>query len=114
MWHSRSRRIVMRSVTYIFEILSKCIEAGETQTRYFRFAVNRVAQIVESGLFDVSDALSTSLLDPISASLSEHAVTTDQYCLPLSNLDRTGRCRSALDAFLWPGVGAINRGQKNK
>src|SRR3546814_8636005 len=55
MWQSRSRRIVMRSVTYIFEILSKCIEAGETQTRSFRFAVNRVAQIVESGLFDVSE-----------------------------------------------------------
>src|SRR3546814_16542816 len=88
MWQSRSRRIVMRSVTYIFEILSKCIEAGETQTRSFRFAVNRVAQIVESGLFDVSDALSTSLLDTLPASLSEHTVPPDQYFRLISILDR--------------------------
>jgi len=60
MWQSRSRRIVTRSVTYIFEILTKCIEAGETQTRSFRFAVNRVAQIVESGLFDVTPSLPRS------------------------------------------------------
>src|SRR3546814_14484852 len=78
----------MRSVTYIFEILSKCIEAGETQTRSFRFAVNRVAQIVESGLFDVSDALSTSLLDTLSTSLSDHAATTDQFCRLIAILDR--------------------------
>ena len=111
MWQSRSRRIVTRSVTYIFEILTKCIEAGETQTRSFRFAVNRVAQIVESGLFDVSDALSTSLLDTLSASLSEHAVTTDQYCRLISILDRDGRCLSALEAFLLAEDGAIHEWQ---
>src|SRR3546814_10790730 len=101
----------MRSVTYIVEILSKCIEAGETQTRSFRFAVNRVAQIVESGLFDVSDALSTSLLDTLSASLSEHAVTTDQYCRLISILDRDGRCLSALEEFLLAEDGAIHEWQ---
>ncbi|HJS12098.1 RNA-directed DNA polymerase [Sphingopyxis sp.] len=111
MWQSRSRRIVTRSVTYIFEILSKCIAAGETQTRSFRFAVNRVAQIVESGLFDVSDALSTSLLDTLSASLSEHAVTTDQYCRLISILDRDGRCLPALEAFLLAEDGAIHEWQ---
>lgn len=108
MWQSRSRRIVTRSVTYIFEILTKCIEAGETQSRSFRFAVNRVAQIVESGLFDVSDALSTSLLDTLSASLSDHAVTTDQYCRLISILDRDGRCLPALEAFLLAEEGAIH------
>src|SRR3546814_12352565 len=101
----------MRSVTYIVEILSKCIEAGETQTRSVRFAFNRVAQIVESGLFDVSDALSTSLLDTRSASLSEHAVTTDQYCRLISILDRDGRCLSALEAFLLAEDGAIHEWQ---
>lgn len=111
MWQSRSRRIVTRSVTYIFEILSKCIAAGETQTRSFRFAVNRVAQIVESGLFDVSDALSTSLLDTLSTSLSEHAVTTDQYCRLISILDRDGRCLPALEAFLLAEDGAIHEWQ---
>lgn len=108
MWQSRSRRIVTKSVTYIFNILTQCIEAGDTQTRQFRFAVNRVAQIVESGLFDVSDALSTTLLDTLSSSLSEHAVTTDQYCRLIATLDHEGRCLPALESFLLAEEGAIH------
>src|SRR3546814_15859996 len=50
MWQSRSRRIVMRSVTYIFEILSKCIEAGETQTRSFRFARSEERGVGKEGV----------------------------------------------------------------
>lgn len=100
MWQSRSRRIVTKSVTYIFSILSKCIAAGDSQTRTFRFAVNRIAQIVETGLFDVGDALSIELLNTLSRSLSEHAVTTDQYCRLIATLDREGRCMPALAAFL--------------
>jgi Reverse transcriptase (RNA-dependent DNA polymerase) len=108
MWKSRSRRIVTRSVSYIFDILSRCITAGETQTRTFRFAVNRVAKIVDSGLFDVGDALSINLLDTLSRSLSEHAVTTDQYCRLITTLDRDGRCLPALEAFLLAEDGAIH------
>lgn len=108
MWQSRSRRIVTRSVAYIFKILTGCIETGDTQTRQFRFAVNRVAQIVESGLFDVGDALSTTLLDTLSRSLAEHAVSTDQYCRLIATLDRDGRCLPALEAFLLAEEGAIH------
>lgn len=108
MWRSRSRRIITRSVTYIFDILTKCIADGDSQTRKFRFAVNRVAQIVESGLFDVGDALSKDLLDALSRSLSEHAVTTDQYCKLIATLDREGRCLPALEAFLLAEEGAIH------
>lgn len=108
MWQSRSRRIVTRSVTYIFDILTRCIAAGDTQTRTFRFAVNRVAKIVESGLFDVGDALSIELLDALSRSLSEHAVTTDQYCRLIATLDRDGRCLPALEAFLLTDGSAIH------
>ncbi|AZI35287.1 hypothetical protein NT2_17_00090 [Caenibius tardaugens NBRC 16725] len=108
MWQSRSRRIVTRSVTYIFDILTRCIAAGDSQTRTFRFAVNRVAKIVESGLFDVGDALSIELLDALSRSLSEHAVTTDQYCRLIATLDRDGRCLPALEAFLLADGGAIH------
>lgn len=108
MWRSRSRRIIARSVTYIFDILTKCIAEGDSQTRKFRFAVNRVAQIVESGLFDVGDALSKDLLDALSRSLSEHAVTTDQYCKLIATLDGEGRCFPALEAFLLAEDGAIH------
>lgn len=108
MWQSRSRRIVTRSVTYIFNILIDCIKSGETQSRQFRFAVNRVAQIVESGLFDVGDALSTALLDTLSGTLSSHAVSTDQYCRLIAILDRDGRCLPALESFLLAEERAIH------
>lgn len=108
MWQSRSRRIMTRSVTYIFNILSECITRGETQSRQFRFAVNRVAQIVESGLFDVGDALSTSLLDALSGTLLDQAVTTDQYCRLITILDREGRCLPSLEKFLLDEEGTIH------
>ncbi|MEP0338861.1 MAG: reverse transcriptase domain-containing protein [Alphaproteobacteria bacterium] len=108
MWQSRSRRVVTNSVTYIFNILTECIESGDTQSRQFRFAVNRVAQIVESGLFDVGDTLSTTLLDTLSATLNAQAVSTDQYCRLISILDREGRCLTALEAFLLADERAIH------
>lgn len=108
MWQSRSRRVVTRSVTYIFNILTACITSGDTQSRQFRFAVNRIAQIVESGLFDVSDPLSTTLLDTLSGTLSDHAVSTDQYCRLIAILDRDGRCLPELEAFLLAEEGAIH------
>lgn len=108
MWQSRSRRLVTRSVTYIFAILTDCIAAGETQSRQFRFAVNRVAQIVESNLFDVGDALSTTLLDILSGTLSDQAVSTDQYCRLIAVLDKAGRCLPVLEVFLLEEDGAIH------
>ncbi|CAN7479907.1 RNA-directed DNA polymerase [Bosea sp. LjRoot237] len=108
MWQSRSRRLVTRSVSYIFKILTDCIASGETQSRQFRFAVNRIAQIVESGLFDVGDALSATLLDTLSRTLSEHAVSTDQYCRLIAILDKDGRCLPALESFLLAEEGAIH------
>jgi hypothetical protein len=108
MWQSRSRRIITRSVTYIFDILSRCIAEGDSQTRTFRFAVNRVAKIVDSGLFDVGDALSINLLDTLSRTLSEHVVSTDQYCRLIATLDRDGRCLPSLEEFLLAEDGAIH------
>jgi hypothetical protein len=108
MWQSRSRRIVTRSVIYIFNILTDSIASGDTQSRQFRFAVNRVAQIVESGLFEVGEALSTTLLDTLSATLSDQAVSTDQYCRLIAILDKAGHCLPTLEAFLLTEEGAIH------
>lgn len=108
MWQSRSRRLVTRSVSYIVEMLENCIESGETQSRQFRFAVNRIAQIVECELFDVGDALTFSLLDALSGTLLDQAVSTDQYCRLIAILDRDGRCLPALEAFLMQEEGAIH------
>lgn len=108
MWKSRSRRLVMRSVTYIYKILIDCIRSDETQSRQFRFAVNRIAKILESGIFDVGDALSKPLLDTLSKTLYDQAVSTDQYCRLIEILDKDGYCLSALEDFLLAEQGAIH------
>ena len=108
MWQSKSRRVVIQSVPYIFNILIGCIERGDTQARQFRFAVNRVATIVASGLFSVGDSLSDRLLDTLSRSLSEHAASTEQYCRLLDTLDSNGRCFPALEVFLLDEESAIH------
>jgi hypothetical protein len=108
MWQSRSRRLVTRSVTYIFKMLTNCIASGQTQSRQFRFAVNRIAQVVESGLFDVGNALSTTLLDTLAGTLAHQAASTDQYCRLIQILDKDGRCLPALEVFLLSEDGAIH------
>ena len=40
MWKSRSRRVIARSAKYIYQLLRESIDAKQTQSRQFRFAVN--------------------------------------------------------------------------
>lgn len=108
MWNSRSRRLVAKSVTYIFDMLKSCISNGETQSRQFRFAVNRVSLIVDSGLFSIADELANEMLAILSASLRDNAASTDQYCRLISILDVDGRCLPQLEAFLLDERGSIH------
>jgi hypothetical protein len=80
MWRSRSRRVIMRSTKYIFQLLQECIDSKQTQSRQFRFAVNRLIQIVDAGIFDVHDEMASKLKSLLIDSLEDHAVSTDQYC----------------------------------
>ncbi|HBP6730386.1 TPA: RNA-directed DNA polymerase [Pseudomonas aeruginosa] len=80
MWRSRSRRVIARSAKYIHQLLRECIEQKETQSRQFRFAVNRLIQLVEANLFDIHKALATDLKSLIINTLEDHAASTDQFC----------------------------------
>lgn len=80
MWKSRSRRVFIRSIEYIIKILRDCLAEGTTQSRTFRFAVNRLSQLIEAGLFDVDSDDSEKLLDYAFNSLNEDAVSSDQIC----------------------------------
>lgn len=86
MWRSRSRKVIVRSTKYIFQMLKECIDAKETQSRQFRFAVNRLIRLVDAGLFDIQDALAADLKALIIESLEAHAASTDQYCRLLGAL----------------------------
>ncbi|WP_124254218.1 RNA-directed DNA polymerase [Cereibacter sphaeroides] len=80
MWKSRSRRVFIRSIEYIVEILREALAKGDTQSRTFRFAVSRLSQLVEAKLFDVESEDADALLEYALQSLKDDAVSTDQLC----------------------------------
>lgn len=100
MWRSRSRRVIIRSTKYIFQLLRECIGSKQTQSRQFRFAVNRLIRIVEAGIFDVRDEIATQLKSLLIDSLEDHAVSTDQYCRLLSILGLSPEDLEKIEQFL--------------
>ncbi len=87
MWRSKSRRIIIRSIPYIYQILEDCIEKKETQSRQFRFAVNRFTTLIESKLFDASSQMAHELIELVLTKLDEQAASSDQFCRLLASLE---------------------------
>lgn len=100
MWKSRSRRVIARSVPLVYQMLKDCIEQNSTQSRQFRFAVNRLIRLVDSDLFDVGTLLSNELVKLLLDTLQDQAASTDQYCRLLSILDLTQDNLQFLQDFL--------------
>lgn len=100
MWKSRSRRVVIRSAKYISGIVSSKISEGNTQSRSFRFAVNRLSQLVQAGLIEFDGAHIQELREALLASLYDNAVSTDQYCRILIAIDSDGASCPQIEAYL--------------
>lgn len=100
MWKSRSRRVIARSVPLICEMVRDCIEQKASQSRQFRFSVNRLAMLIDSDLFDVASALSDSLVQLLIDTLQEQAASTDQYCRLLSMLELSPNSLSQIESYL--------------
>lgn len=89
MWRSRSRRVIARSAKYIHQLLRECIIEKQSQSRQFRFAINRLIQLTEANLFDIHIDLATELKSLLIETFEEHAASTDQYCRMLWALKPT-------------------------
>lgn len=111
MWRSRSRRVIIRSTKYIFKILKECIESKQTQSRQFRFAVNRLIRLVDAGIFDVRDDIAKQLKSLLIDSLEDHAASTDQYCRLLSILELSPDELERIEEFLCDHERAIHSWQ---
>lgn len=90
MWRSRSKRVISRSVPLLNEMLIDAVQSRNTQSRQFRFLVNRMRKLLDADLFDASALLNNEFLDLVLDALDEQAASTDQFCsllrkVPLSN-----------------------------
>ncbi|WP_313326155.1 RNA-directed DNA polymerase [Sphingobium yanoikuyae] len=100
MWKSRSRRVFIRSIEYVVRILRDCLSGGETQSRTFRFAVNRLSQLVDAGLFEVDGDDGAKLLEYALSSLNEDAVSSDQICKLIDALHPNDEFLAKISDFL--------------
>ncbi|HFX0879022.1 TPA: RNA-directed DNA polymerase [Pseudomonas aeruginosa] len=111
MWRSRSRRVIARSAKYIHQLLRECIERKETQSRQFRFAVNRLIQLAEANLFDIHTDLAADLRSLLIETLEEHAASTDQYCRILGTLNLNQLDLEKITSYLQDGERSIHSWQ---
>ncbi|MED5606333.1 RNA-directed DNA polymerase [Pseudomonas sp. JH-2] len=111
MWRSRSRRVIARSAKYIHQLLRECIEQKETQSRQFRFAVNRLIQLAEAKLFDIHTDLAVELKALLIETLEEHAASTDQYCRILGALSLNEQDLETITAYLQDSEKSIHSWQ---
>jgi len=100
MWKSRSRRVIARSIPLIHEMVRECIEKKETQSRQFRFAVNRLAILIDADIFDVGSELSDELVHLLLNTMEEQAASTDQYCRLFSMLELTPAALLEIENYL--------------
>jgi hypothetical protein len=100
MWKSRSRRVIARSIPLIHQMVKDCIVRKETQSRQFRFSVNRLAMLIDADLFDVGSTFSDELVQLLLDTLQEQAASTDQYCRILSMLELTAQALSSIESYL--------------
>lgn len=114
MWKSRSRRVFIRSIEYIAQIIRDSLENGETQSRTFRFAVNRLSQLIEAQLFDVNSDEAKALLDYAIGSLASDAVSSDQICKLIIVLDPDEAYLSKLSEFILDRKACIHDWQNHK
>lgn len=111
MWRSRSRRVIARSAKYIYQLLKDCIDNKQTQSRQFRFAVNRLIQLSEAKIFDIHTEISGDLKLLIIESLEDHAASTDQYCRLLSALNLTEDDHEKITQYLMDDEKSIHSWQ---
>lgn len=108
MWRSRSRRVIARSAKYIYQLLKDCIDNKQTQSRQFRFAVNRLIQLSEAKLFDIHTEISDDLKLLLIDTLEDHAASTDQYCRLLSALNLTDNDYKKITQYLMDNEKSIH------
>jgi len=100
MWRSKSKKVIARSIPVLFEFLQKQIEAGETQSRPFRYCINRFKTLISSNLFDSKSILASEIASALIGELDRQPVSTDQFCKLLMDLDLSEEQNQSIGNFI--------------
>lgn len=114
MWRSKSRRVILRSIRYIHQLIEECVESSQTQSRQFRFAVNRLALTIDAGIHDRRTEQSARLKSFLIDSLEEQAVSTDQMCRILTKVGLSQDELEKIEDFLCDSERSIHPWQNGQ
>lgn len=87
MWRSRSKKIIAKSIPILYHFLKDQLENGETQSRPFRYCINRFKTLISSNLFASKSILANDIADALINEFESQPVSTDQFCKLLKDLD---------------------------
>lgn len=100
MWRSKSKKVIARSVPILFEFLQKQVYDGKTQSRPFRYCINRFKTLISSNLFNSKSILALEIADSLIDELRNQPVSTDQFCKLLMDLDLSDEQNQAIVKFV--------------
>jgi len=100
MWRSKSKKVITRSIPVLFEFLQKKLNEGDTQSRPFRYCINRFKTLISSNLFDAKSFLASKIADTLIGELVRQPVSTDQFCKLLMDLDLSSSQNQAIADFI--------------
>lgn len=100
MWRSKSRKVIARSIPILFKFLQKQIDEGETQSRPFRYCINRFKTLISSNLFDSKSILACEIADTLIQEFGKQPVSADQFCKLLMDLDLSDAQNESIASFI--------------
>lgn len=111
MWRSKSRRIIGKSVPYLHEILIDLVQKRDTQSRQFRFCINRLSTLINANIYDCQSVLTNDVQDSLFELLTHQPVSTDQVCKILEHAPLDAAIFTKIEEFLLTEEVAIHSWQ---
>lgn len=100
MWRSKSKKVIARSIPILFEFLKNQIDEGKTQSRPFRYCINRFKTLISSNLFEAKSVLAREIADTLIGELGKQPVSTDQFCKLLMDLDLSNEQNKVISNYI--------------
>ena len=100
MWKSRNKKVITRSIPLLYEMLLDLIESNKTQSRQFRFCINRFKSLISTNIFDSKSFLAKEIAKNIIEHLEDQPVSTDQFCKLLAGLELENEHLEAIELFI--------------
>lgn len=100
MWRSKNKKVISRSIPMLHEMIMELLTKKDTQSRSFRFCINRLKSLLSTNIFDSQAILAQEIVDKIIDNLQIQPSSTDQFCKLLADFDLSIEQYSKIELLL--------------